>query len=52
MLNVKYVHRPSARWLEEEKPSHDTKDEVVLVRQTLAWITGIILIIATLLGVR
>ncbi|KAF3457664.1 hypothetical protein FNV43_RR02322 [Rhamnella rubrinervis] len=51
MLNVKFVPRPSARWLEETKPSHDSLQEVVLVRRTLAWITGIILIIATLLGV-
>jgi renin receptor len=55
MLNVKFVPRvvprPSARWLEETKPSYDSLPEVVLVRRTLAWITGIILVIATLLGV-
>jgi hypothetical protein len=39
--------------LEETKtPSNGTIAEVALVRMTLAWITGIVLIIATLLGVR
>lgn len=52
MLNVRFVAQPSVRWLEETKVPHDLKVEVVLVRRTLAWITGIILIIATLLGVR
>ncbi|XP_015887472.3 uncharacterized protein LOC107422525 [Ziziphus jujuba] len=51
MLNLRFIPRPSARWLEETKVPHDLKVEVVLVRRTLAWITGIILIIATLLGV-
>lgn len=52
MLNVMFTSRPSARWLAESKiPTNMTIVEVLLVRRTLAWITGIILIIATLLGV-
>ncbi|KAK1421570.1 hypothetical protein QVD17_24010 [Tagetes erecta] len=56
MLNIKLTTRASPRWLEEEKEgSHDAARvliaEVLLVRRTLAWITGIILIIATLMGV-
>lgn len=52
-LNVMLASRPSARWLEETKaPTNTTMKEVALVRKTLAWLTGIILIIATLLGVR
>lgn len=53
MLNVILTSRPSARWLEETKtPSTGTIIKVALVRMILAWITGIVLIIATLLGVR
>ncbi|KAF5736653.1 hypothetical protein HS088_TW14G00801 [Tripterygium wilfordii] len=53
MLNVMFTSRPSARWLVESKEStNSTIAEVVLVRQTLAWLTGIILIIATLLGIH
>ncbi|KAJ6307589.1 hypothetical protein OIU76_017395 [Salix suchowensis] len=52
MLNVILTSRPSARWLEETKtPSTGTIIEVALVRMTLAWITGIVLVIATLLGI-
>ncbi|KAA8527939.1 hypothetical protein F0562_035192 [Nyssa sinensis] len=53
MLNVKFISRPSPRWLEETEVSSNSTiyQEVVLVRWTLAWITGIILLIATLLGV-
>uniref|UniRef100_A0A5B6ZQP0 DUF7794 domain-containing protein n=1 Tax=Davidia involucrata TaxID=16924 RepID=A0A5B6ZQP0_DAVIN len=53
MLNVKFTSRSSPRWLEEIKasPSSTIVQEVVLVRRTLAWITGIILLIATLIGV-
>ncbi|KAI3746914.1 hypothetical protein L6452_09356 [Arctium lappa] len=53
MLTVKFTTRPSPRWL-EEKGSHADAiriAEVILVRRTLAWITGIILIIATLMGI-
>ena len=53
MLDIMLTSRPSERWLEETKtPSIGTIAEVALVRLTLAWITGIVLIIATLLGVR
>lgn len=56
MFDVMLTNWPSARWLEETKVSHNatntTLAEVALVRKTLAWITGIILLIATLLGVR
>ncbi|KAK9078091.1 hypothetical protein SSX86_002148 [Deinandra increscens subsp. villosa] len=56
MLNIKLTTRASPRWLEEEtEGSNDAKRiliaEVLLVRRTLAWITGIILIIATLIGI-
>ncbi|XP_061959896.1 uncharacterized protein LOC133680888 [Populus nigra] len=52
VLDVMLTSRPSARWLEETKtPSNGTIAEVALVRMTLAWITGIVLIIATLLGI-
>ncbi|KAM7466078.1 hypothetical protein LguiB_013640 [Lonicera macranthoides] len=53
VLKVKVTSRPSARWLEEKKASANATmiAEVVLVRRVLAWITGIILIIATLLGI-
>ncbi|KAJ7009968.1 hypothetical protein NC653_000626 [Populus alba x Populus x berolinensis] len=52
MLDIMLTSRPSARWLEETKtPSIGTIAEVALVRMTLAWITGIVLIIATLLGI-
>jgi hypothetical protein len=53
LLNVMLTSRPSARWLEETKePTIEAIAVVALVRITLAWITGIVLIIATLLGVR
>ncbi|KAL9349481.1 hypothetical protein Peur_056736 [Populus x canadensis] len=52
LLNVMLTSRPSARWLEETKvPAIETIAVVALVRITLAWITGIVLIIATLLGI-
>ncbi|KAI5600743.1 hypothetical protein BDE02_01G045200 [Populus trichocarpa] len=52
VLDVVLTSQPSARWLEETKtPSNGTIAEVALVRMTLAWITGIVLIIATLLGI-
>ncbi|KAK3027901.1 hypothetical protein RJ639_040278 [Escallonia herrerae] len=53
VLNVITTSRPVARWLEETNSSSSSTavKEVVLVRRTLAWITGIILLIATLLGV-
>ncbi|RXI00472.1 hypothetical protein DVH24_000706 [Malus domestica] len=52
MLNVMYTCRSSARLLAEKEGLNNTKIvQVLLVRRTLAWITGIILIISTLLGV-
>ncbi|KAI7738531.1 hypothetical protein M8C21_031616 [Ambrosia artemisiifolia] len=56
MLNIKLTPRASPRWLEEEKEASGDAAriliaEVLLVRRTLAWITGIIFIIATLMGV-
>lgn len=50
LLNVMFTSQPSARLLVEAEGSH--VPEVLLVRQTLAWLTGIILLISTLLGVR
>ncbi|KAL4283449.1 hypothetical protein GQ457_16G027540 [Hibiscus cannabinus] len=52
LMNVITTSRPSSRWLGETKsPSNTTLAAQVLVRRTLAWITGIVLLIATLLGV-
>ncbi|KZV45760.1 hypothetical protein F511_33365 [Dorcoceras hygrometricum] len=53
IFHVKVASQSSARWLEETVPSVDPIKiaEVAFVRMTLAWITGIILLIATLLGV-
>ncbi|KAL8162888.1 hypothetical protein V2J09_014377 [Rumex salicifolius] len=53
LLNVVSGLGPSARFLEDAKTSSiSTKvAEVALVRLTLAWITGIVFIVATLLGV-
>ncbi|XP_073279333.1 uncharacterized protein [Primulina huaijiensis] len=53
MFHVKIASRASARWLEETEASADPSKiaEVVFVRKTLAWITGIILLIATLFGI-
>ncbi|KAL5097701.1 hypothetical protein RYX36_002028 [Vicia faba] len=39
-----------ARWLEEENALNTTFAEVALVRTTLAWITGILLLVSTLMG--
>lgn len=53
LLNIVMDSRPSARFLEEEKSPPGAADvERLLVRRTLAWLTGIILLISTLLGVR
>ncbi|KAK4406076.1 hypothetical protein Sango_0614100 [Sesamum angolense] len=53
MFHVTVASRPSARWLEETKASPNSTEiaEVLFVRTTLAWITGIILLIATILGI-
>lgn len=52
MMDVVFAPQRSVRWLEETKASDEATLNVLLVRRTLAWITGIILVIATLLGVR
>lgn len=53
VLDVTFASRPSSRWLEEVKTSSNStvEAEVALVRITLAWFTGIVLLIATLIGV-
>ncbi|XP_010532794.1 PREDICTED: uncharacterized protein LOC104808717 [Tarenaya hassleriana] len=53
MLNVVYSSRPSPRWLAEEGGALNSTlvAKVLLVRLTLAWLTGIILLIATLIGI-
>ena len=43
-------HHSYARWLAETNVVNATLPEVVLVRTTLAWVTGIILLISTLRG--
>ncbi|XP_022761922.1 uncharacterized protein LOC111307883 [Durio zibethinus] len=52
LMNVMYTSRPSLRRLAETK-SYDniTLAAQVLVRRTLAWVTGVVLLIATLMGV-
>lgn len=53
MLSAMFASQPSARSLVETEGSHNvTIREIVLVRRTIAWITGVILLISTLLGVR
>lgn len=53
MLNTMFSSQSSARLLvETEDPYNVTDIQVLLVRRTLAWLTGIILLISTLLGVR
>ncbi|XP_061339691.1 uncharacterized protein LOC133286308 [Gastrolobium bilobum] len=50
-FDVIFTPHHTARWLEETKELNATGPEVVLVRRTLAWITGIILLISTLMGI-
>lgn len=50
-LEVVFTSHHAARLLVEGKSLNVTRDEVALVRQTLAWITGLILVISTLIGV-
>nr|DAD37004.1 TPA_asm: hypothetical protein HUJ06_007645 [Nelumbo nucifera] len=54
MVNVKFTSQPSFRRMEEVAGSTNstTTAEVLLVRWSLAWITGIILLISTLLGIH
>lgn len=52
LLDATFTSRPSVRWLAEPTGlANATEAGVVLVRQTLAWVTGIILLISTLLGI-
>lgn len=53
MLNVIHDSRPSARWLVETNSLQNATviATQLLVRRTVAWTTGIMLIIATLLGI-
>ncbi|KAI8537998.1 hypothetical protein RHMOL_Rhmol09G0066700 [Rhododendron molle] len=54
VLNVMFTSQPSARWLAETTGSPNSTDvaAVLLVRRTLAWVTGIILLVATIMGIR
>ena len=53
LMNVMFTSQPSPRWLAETKSSYNTTlIAQVLVRRTIAWVTGVVLLIATLLGVR
>ncbi|XP_039040149.1 uncharacterized protein LOC120178358 [Hibiscus syriacus] len=53
LMNVMYTSGPSRRWLEDTKKSLNTTVAAqVLVRRTLAWVIGLVLIIATFLGVH
>ncbi|KAL1320635.1 hypothetical protein HN51_065305 [Arachis hypogaea] len=47
-----YTPHHNVRWLEETQPLNATLPEVLLVRRTLAWVTGIILLISTLIGIH
>ncbi|KAG5531274.1 hypothetical protein RHGRI_026029 [Rhododendron griersonianum] len=53
VLNVMFTSQPSARWLEETTGLPNSKDvaEVLLVWRTLAWVIGIVLLVATIMGV-
>ncbi|KAL8481149.1 hypothetical protein ACS0TY_027079 [Phlomoides rotata] len=53
MFHVRLTSRPSARLLEEieASPASIIIAEIVFVRLTLAWTTGIILLISTILGI-
>lgn len=53
VLNLMSTSLPSPRWLVEVEASKNATiiAEVMLVRRTLAWLTGIILLIATLIGI-
>ncbi|KAK6929588.1 hypothetical protein RJ641_003682 [Dillenia turbinata] len=53
LMNVMFTSRPAVRWLEETTGSAESveQEQKTLVRRTLAWITGLILLISTLLGV-
>lgn len=50
-FNVVITSHHAARFLEEDKSLDPALAEVVLVRRTLAWITGLILLISTVMGI-
>ncbi|KAK7332585.1 hypothetical protein VNO80_29338 [Phaseolus coccineus] len=50
-FDVIFTPRHTARWLAETSALNATLPEVVLVRRTLAWVTGIILLVSTLMGI-
>ncbi|XP_004486476.1 uncharacterized protein [Cicer arietinum] len=49
-FDVFFTPHYTARWLEEVNTLNTTIAEVALVRKTLAWVTGIILLVSTLMG--
>lgn len=53
LLNVMVTSHPSPRWLEETElsPNSTAVAEVIFVRRAVAWTTGLMIIIATILGV-
>ncbi|KAL9262747.1 hypothetical protein AKJ16_DCAP27415 [Drosera capensis] len=52
MLDVVVASPASPRWLEEVTTSLNTTDvEVALVRNTLVWTAGILLLISSFIGV-
>ncbi|XP_027364717.1 uncharacterized protein LOC113871814 [Abrus precatorius] len=50
-FDVIFTPHPTARWLAETNAVNSTSPEVVFVRRTLAWVTGIILLVSTLIGI-
>ncbi|KAJ7955590.1 Type 1 membrane protein [Quillaja saponaria] len=49
-FNVMFPSHPAARWLVETKDTNATDLQVILVRRILAWLTGVILLVSTLMG--
>ncbi|KAG2395483.1 uncharacterized protein HKW66_Vig0071410 [Vigna angularis] len=50
-FDVIFTPHHTARWLAETSALNATLPEVVLVRRTLAWVTGILLLVSTLMGI-
>ncbi|TKY72397.1 hypothetical protein E2542_SST01137 [Spatholobus suberectus] len=50
-FDVIFTPHHTARWMAETNAVNATLPEVVLVRRTLAWVTGIILLVSTLIGI-
>lgn len=50
-LDVVFTSHHAARLLVEDKALNASLAEVVLVRRTLAWVTGLILLLSTLIGI-